>query len=89
MKRKLSTEQLQARENPVTKALETANRLVAEEQSDLRRRIRELESDNDSMQDTLDAISEILDCDDPDCTEDHLEEIAEILAKGDANTEDE
>jgi hypothetical protein len=48
MKRKPSPEQQQRRENPVAKALETTTRW-AEEQSDLHRRIRELEEEKESL----------------------------------------
>ena len=82
MKRKTSPAQQQPRENPVEKALETTTRM-AEEQSDLYRRIRELEKEKESLQDKLDEIADIVECDESDCTaEDHLEDIAEILAKG-------
>ena len=85
MKRKVSPEQQeqQARDNPIAKALETTTKL-AEEQGDLYRRIGELEKENESLQDKLDQITDIVECDDDDCTaEDHLEDIAEIVAKGD------
>jgi predicted RNase H-like nuclease (RuvC/YqgF family) len=86
MKRKVSTEQQQPRDNPVEKALETTTKL-AEEQSDLYRRIRELEQEKESLQDKLDEIADIVECDDSDCTaEDHLEDIAEIVAKGSRET---
>jgi len=86
MKRKTSPEQQQPRENPVEKALETTTKL-ADENADLNRRIRELEKENESLQDKLDEVTDIVECDDSDCTaEDHLEDIAEIVAKGSRET---
>ena len=86
MKRKTSPEQQQPRDNPVAKALETTTKL-ADEQSDLYRRIRALKTENESLQDKLDEITDIVECDDSDCSaEDHLEDIAEIVAKGNRDT---
>jgi hypothetical protein len=84
MQRKASTQQQQAtRDNPVAKALETTTR-IAGEQGDLYKRIRGLETDNASLQDKIDQITDIVECDDPDCSpEDHLEDIADIVAAGD------
>jgi predicted RNase H-like nuclease (RuvC/YqgF family) len=82
VKRKTSPEQLQPRENPVQKALETTTKL-ADENTDLYRRIRELETKKEALQDKLDEIADIVECDDSNCNaEDHLEDIAEIVAKG-------
>jgi hypothetical protein len=86
MKRKGGTEQQQARDNPVAKALETTTKL-AEEQGDLYRRISDLETENESLKDKLDEVADIVECDDSDCSaEDHLEDIAELVAKGNRDT---
>jgi hypothetical protein len=90
MQKKVSnqTQQQAARGNPVAKALETTTR-IAEEQGDLYKRIRGLETDNASLQDKIDQITDIVECDDPDCSpEDHLEDIADIVANGDSDPED-
>jgi hypothetical protein len=89
MQKKVSTQQQRAtRDNPVAKALETTTR-IAEEQGDLYKRIRGLETDNASLQDKIDQITDIVECDDPDCSpEDHLEDIADIVAAGDRDPED-
>lgn len=90
MQKKVSTQQQQqaVRDNPVAKALQTTTRM-AEEQGDLYKRIRELETDNASLQDRIDQITDIVKCDDPDCSpEDHLEDIADIVANGDRDPED-
>ncbi len=88
MKKKVSIEHSQARENPINRALETTTRL-AEQQGDLYRRIHELETDNASLREKLDEIDDILDCDDPDCSlEDHLEQIAEVVRKAGDDTEE-
>jgi len=82
MKRKSSPGQQQPRENPVEKALETTTKL-AQEQSELYLRVRELEKENESLQDKLDEIADIVECDDAECNaEDHLEDIAELVSKG-------
>jgi chromosome segregation ATPase len=79
MQKKISTDHLQARESPVNNALEATTRL-AEQQGDLYRRISELETEKQTLQDKLDEITEILECEHPDCDpEDHLEEIAEVV----------
>jgi len=86
MKRKTSPNHGQPRDNPVAKALETTTKL-AEEQSDLYRRIRALETENKSLQEKLDEIVDIVECDDSECSaEDHLEDIAELVAKGNRDT---
>jgi hypothetical protein len=83
MKKKVSTEQQQTRGNSVSVALETTTRM-AKEQANLSQRNRELEKENESLQDKLDKIRDIVECDDPDCIpEDHLEDIGDIVAKGD------
>jgi hypothetical protein len=90
MQKKVSsqTQQQAARDNPVAKALETTTRM-ANEQADLYQRNRELKKANESLQDKLDDITEIVECDDPDCSpEDHLEDIADIVANGDRDPED-
>jgi hypothetical protein len=74
MQKKLSTGQ--ARDNPVTAALETTTRMTKEE-TNLSQRNRELERENKALQNKLDEIADIVECDDPDCSaEEHLEDIA-------------
>jgi hypothetical protein len=46
---------------------------LAQEQSELYLRVRELEKENESLQDKLDEIADIVECDDSECSaEDHL-----------------
>jgi predicted RNase H-like nuclease (RuvC/YqgF family) len=86
VKRKTSPGQQQPSENPVEKALKTTTKL-ADENADMNRRIHELEKENEFLQDRLDEIADIVECDDSDCTaDDHLEDIAEIVAKGSRDT---
>jgi hypothetical protein len=83
MKKKVSIEQQQARDNPITAALETTARMP-KEQTDLYQRNVELAKANESLQEKLNKIMDIVECDDPDCSpEEHLEGIADIVAEAD------
>jgi hypothetical protein len=85
MQKKVSTGQQQARDNPVTTALETSTRM-SNEPANLSQRNRELEKENEALQGKLDEIADIVECEDPDCSpEEHLEDIAHLVAKGDGD----
>jgi hypothetical protein len=65
--------------------------VVLAREGKLRQQIDELKKENESLQEKLDAVQEIVECDDDvECTaEDHLEEIADVLADGDGQKDDE
>jgi hypothetical protein len=78
MKKKVSTGQQQACDNPVTVGLETTARMT-NEQATLSQRNHDLEKENEALQDKLDEIADIVECNDPDCSpEEHLQDIANI-----------